>query len=82
MQHVLCTDHQVKLEYLICFYPAGATVKSQTAIYYHVDVVTVYYHWRVGEYCRKELDNFRVEAASVETEKERKKERKKEQKED
>lgn len=53
-----------------------------------MDVVTVYYQWRVGVYCRKELDNFQVEAASVEPRKkdrqkgkERKKERKKKERE-
>lgn len=44
---------------------------QHTAIYYHVDVVTVYYHWREGVYCRKECDNFHVEAASVEPERKR-----------
>lgn len=80
MPCVLHTDHQVRMSHLLSFfYPEAVIVKSQmcdTAIYYHLGVVTVYYHWRVGVYCRKELDNFQVEAASVEPGKETEKGRK------
>lgn len=36
----------------------------------HVDVVTVNYHWRVRVYWRKKRDNFQVETAACEPEKE------------
>lgn len=50
---------------------------QHTANYYQADVVTVYYHWRVGVCCRKEPDSFQVEMASVEPEKQKvRKERK------
>lgn len=50
---------------------------QHTANYYQAGVVTVYYHWRVGVCCRKELDSFQVEPASVEPEKQKgRKERK------
>ena len=34
----------------------------------YVDVVAVLYHWGAGVCCRKVLDNFQVEAVSVEPE--------------
>lgn len=39
---------------------------QHTANDYQVDVVAVYYHWRVGVCCRKELDNSQAKIASVE----------------
>lgn len=50
---------------LIEFTNRGAAM-HHTANDYQVDVVAVYYHWRVGVCCRKELDNSQAKIASVE----------------
>lgn len=38
-------------------------------LYRVVEVETVFYHWRVPMYCRKDADNFQAEVACVEPKK-------------
>lgn len=55
----------------LVFSPRRAA-ECPVGVWFHVGVVREYYHWMVGVYCRKELGNFQVEAASAEPEQRKK----------